>query len=122
MKFAKVMFLHLSVSHSVHRGAVCLSAYWDTPSPPGAYPLPGADTPQCTVHAGRYGQQASGTHPTGMHTCYLSSPVLSSLNGVPSVQLPVQWMVNAFNHSGTKQDKNHSLLIGKWSLPIVGKE
>ena len=22
------------------------------------------------VHAGRYGQQAGGTHPTGMHTCY----------------------------------------------------
>ena len=29
---------------------------------------PRADTP-CAVHAGRYGQQASGTHPTGMHTC-----------------------------------------------------
>ena len=22
------------------------------------------------VHAGRYGQQAGGTHPTGMHTCF----------------------------------------------------
>ena len=30
---------------------------------------PGADTPSPTVHAGRYGQQAGGTHPTGMHTC-----------------------------------------------------
>ena len=29
-KFAKVMFLHLSVSHSVHGGGVCLSACWDT--------------------------------------------------------------------------------------------
>ena len=27
----------------------------------------GADTPP--VHAGRYGQQACGMHPTGMHTC-----------------------------------------------------
>ena len=27
------MFLHLSVSHSVHMGGVCFSAYWDTPSP-----------------------------------------------------------------------------------------
>ena len=26
-------------------------------------------TPQ-TVHAGRYGQQAGGTHPTGMHSCF----------------------------------------------------
>ena len=26
--------------------------------------------PLRTVHAGRYGQQAGGTHPTGMHTCF----------------------------------------------------
>ena len=47
MKFVKVMFLHLSVSHSVHRG-VGLSAYWDTP--PGQTPL-GADIPpaQCML-------------------------------------------------------------------------
>ena len=36
------MFLHLSVSHSVHRGGrrgVSLSACWDTPPiPPGRYP------------------------------------------------------------------------------------
>ena len=25
------------------------------------------------VHVGRYGQQAAGTHPTGMHTSYKSS-------------------------------------------------
>ena len=37
-KFAKVMFLHLPVSHSVHGAwSVCFSACWDTP--------PGADTP-----------------------------------------------------------------------------
>ena len=52
-KCAKVIFLHLSVSHSVHRGCgVCLSACWDTPPgrhpphPQGADTLPGADTPQ----------------------------------------------------------------------------
>ena len=50
----KVMFLHLSVSHSVHR-RVCLSACWDTPTlgrhhplgrhlPLGRHP-PRADTP-----------------------------------------------------------------------------
>ena len=63
-KFAKVMFLHLSVSHSVHRGSGCLSqcmlgntpqppAQEQTPweqTPPGRHPLrsrhpPGADTP-----------------------------------------------------------------------------
>ena len=32
------------------------------------YP-PGADTPPCAVHAGRYGQQAGGMHPTGMQSC-----------------------------------------------------
>ena len=106
-KFAKVMFLHLSVSHSVH-GGQCLPQYmlgytpttskadtpWsrhlpgaDTPqeqTPPRSRPPPreqtpqGADTPPpkeqtppCTVHAGRYGQQAGGTHPTGMHTCLI---------------------------------------------------
>ena len=25
--------------------------------------------PSRAVHAGRYGQQAGGTHPTGMHSC-----------------------------------------------------
>ena len=54
---AKVIFLHLSVIHSVHRGGVCLSACWDTtppgsrpPTPPEQNPLraepPGADTPR----------------------------------------------------------------------------
>ena len=32
-------------------------------------PYTGADPPHA-VHAGRYGQQSGGTHPTGMHTCY----------------------------------------------------
>ena len=34
----------------------------------------GAGTPRagipCAVHAGRYGQQAGGMHPTGMHSCF----------------------------------------------------
>ena len=38
------------------------------------YTHPRQQTPQeqttpCAVHAGRYGHQASGMHPTGMHTC-----------------------------------------------------
>ena len=44
--------------------------------PPGRY-IPRAGTPPGqvhphpprAVHAGRYGQQAGGTHPTGMHSC-----------------------------------------------------
>ena len=39
----------------------------DTPTGAGT-PL-GVDTPLCAVHVGRYGQQAGGTHPTGMQSC-----------------------------------------------------
>ena len=39
--------------------------------PPGADP-PGPGLPLRGVHAGRYGQQAGGTHPTGMHTCWFN--------------------------------------------------
>ena len=46
------------VCHSVHRG-------WQTP----LLGRPPMQTPPCTVHAGRYGQQAGGMHATGMHTC-----------------------------------------------------
>ena len=62
------------VCHSVHRG-FCLSACWDSRlpgsrhSPRSRQPPPGANTPR-TVHAERYGQQAGGTYPTGMHTCF----------------------------------------------------
>ena len=76
------MFLHLSVSHSVHKG-VSASVHAEI-HPPGSRSPQEADTlppgsrhplqaitpleadPPCAVHAGRYGQQAGGTHPTGM--------------------------------------------------------
>ena len=50
---------------------------WSRPPPsrhpPSRHP-PGAggpreQTPPCAVHAGRYGQQAGGMHPTGMQSC-----------------------------------------------------
>ena len=45
------------------------------PPPPGRYTPqqvqpPAGTPPPGAVHAGRYGQQAGGTHPTGMHSCY----------------------------------------------------
>ena len=43
----------------------------DQVHPPGLGTPPGPDTPPRAVHAGRYGQQAGGTHPTGMHSCCL---------------------------------------------------
>ena len=62
--WGKVIFLHLSVILFTVGGGVCLSACWDTHPPPGPDPpSPGG------VHAVRYGQQAGGTHPTGMHSC-----------------------------------------------------
>ena len=59
-KFAKVMFLHLSVSHSVHGGGVCMGGSG------GLGSLPPLDTTG-------YGQRAGGTHPTEMHSLLLFS-------------------------------------------------
>ena len=53
-KFAKVMFLHLSVSHSVHRGGLHRGL--------GRPPPPPSDTTG-------YSQRAGGTYPTEMHSC-----------------------------------------------------
>ena len=57
--------------HSVHRGGgVCRSACWDTTPQEQTFP-PDQTPPPGTVHAGRYGQQAGGMHPTGMQSCRL---------------------------------------------------
>ena len=42
--------------------------FWDQVHPPGTRYTPQAGTSPRAVHAGRYGQQAGGTHPTGMHS------------------------------------------------------
>ena len=69
-KFAKVMFIHPSVSHSVHRGVciqgVCILGGWIcgvSASRGGLGRPPPSDTTG-------YGQRAGGTHPTGMHSCF----------------------------------------------------
>ena len=79
---AKVMFLHLSVSHSVHR-SVCTCSQWGVPAhippesrytPPGRYTPPTqAGTPPWQVHPpGRYTPQACTpprqVHPPGRYT------------------------------------------------------
>ena len=71
--------------HSVHRGVSApVHAGIHTPprdqrqTPPSSRHHPLEQTPARednppapeAVHAGRYGQQAGGTHPTGMNTCY----------------------------------------------------
>ena len=85
--WGKVMLLHLSVTLFT---GVCPIACWDTPPrhtsprqiPPGQTPSLWADNPplgrqppppwQTSPHPPNttgYGQQAGGTHPTGMHSC-----------------------------------------------------
>ena len=62
------MFLHLSVSHSVHRGGVPGPPPGQVHAPPRAgTPQAGTPRPQCMLG---YGQQAGGTHPTRMHSCF----------------------------------------------------
>ena len=69
------------VSAPLHAGIHPVADTIRSITPPGGDPLGhhlpgsrhplGADTswnPPCTVHAGRYGQRAGGTHSTGMHT------------------------------------------------------
>ena len=84
-KFAKVMFSQVL---SVHRGGVCPIACLDTPPGtrgrhnPGQTP-PWARHPPCRHHLPvpcmlGYGQQAGGTHPTGMHSCFLRRYVYSN--------------------------------------------
>ena len=68
---------------AVHRGEY-LGRYPRTVTPPGRYTPLGRCTPRAgtpwqvhpspgAVHAGRYWQQAGGTHPTGMHSCYVGN-------------------------------------------------
>ena len=67
-------YVFTCVCDSVHGGGV-----------PASVP-PGADTPPPrAVHAGRYGQQAGGTHPTGMHCCNMfnTSPRTSQEDSLP---------------------------------------
>ena len=58
--WGKVIYSVACVKNSVHSGDG--GSTWAGTPPRQVHP-PGA------VHAGRYGQQAGGTHPTGMHSC-----------------------------------------------------
>ena len=72
--WGKVIFSEACVKNLSTSGeGVYPIACWDTPpqdqrqtTPP---PHGSRHSPSTAVHAGRYGQQAGGTHPTGMHTC-----------------------------------------------------
>ena len=71
-KFAKVMFLHVSVILSTGGWGLpqCMLGYQHLPPRAQTPPPPGTRHPLCAVHAGRYGQRAGGMHHTGMQSCY----------------------------------------------------
>ena len=75
--WGKVMFLHVCVilftgggSAPLHAG-IHRSSTGPEAAPPPSRTL-GLDTPPSAVHAGRYGQQAGSTHPTGMQSCFFN--------------------------------------------------
>ena len=76
--WAKVIFSQACVKNSVHRAeGVCLSTCWDTPPKPGRPPPPREQTPPGPgrhppgKQTPAYGLRAAGTHPTGMHSCFV---------------------------------------------------
>ena len=72
-KFAKVTFSQASVCPQWGGVSAPLHARihpLQEQTPPRGSRHPPEQTPPA-VHAGRYGQRAGGTHPTGMHTCRL---------------------------------------------------
>ena len=81
---AKVMFLHLSVSHSVHRGGCTCSQEGTCPPPIGSRYPPGRHTPQvgtppsrCTPLAGTPPGQVHPSrqvHPPGRYTPWAGTP------------------------------------------------
>ena len=82
---AKVMFLHLSVSHSAHRWGGSASVHAGTPphppragTPPEvgtplgpAPPRPGTPLEQSPPPPPADSYCVDGTHPTGMHSCFI---------------------------------------------------
>ena len=92
--WGKVIFLHLSVILFTEGGglAYCMVGYppspprpeagtpppgirqppWEQAPPPLGAGTPPEQTPPSAVHAGRYEQQAGGTHPTGMQSVSVS--------------------------------------------------
>ena len=73
--WGNVIFSEACVKNSVHGGGG--STWAGTPLgqvhpqqvQPSCRYTPQAGTPPGAVHVGVYGQQAGGTHPTGMHSC-----------------------------------------------------
>ena len=75
-------YVFTAVCDSVHGGGLsqCMLGYHPPPrsrhppeqTPPWSRHTPPPGSSPCAVHAGRYGQQAGGMHPTGMQSCFLT--------------------------------------------------
>ena len=103
-------YVFTRVCNSVHKGGGgclphCMLGYthvpWDqrqaAPPPPdqapnGSWHHPEPATPG-PVHAGRYGQQAAGMHPTGMQSCSKIFPGFSKFPGIFSLFLKYDFQV-----------------------------
>ena len=82
---SKVMFLHLSVHGGVSASGRGVSATPQAAIPWADIPPLGRHPPvQCMLG---YGQQAGGTHPTGMHSCFPLSMILKQRNLVVAAEL-----------------------------------
>ena len=84
------------VCHSVHRGE------WQTP--PWEQTPSGSRHPPYAVHAGRYGQQSGGMHPTGMHSCCdcdcdSFSPYRKKHNNIYIINPRCEWTITAAIYS-----------------------
>ena len=86
--WGKVIFSETCVKNSVHGGwgttvggglPQCMLGY-HLPPEPGTPP----GTPPPAEHAGRYGQRAGGTHPTGMQYCF---PIVFIIVQNPNVDI-----------------------------------
>ena len=135
------MFLHVSVILSTGGGLPqCMLGYHPqgpgTPLGPGTHPEqtphPGPGTPQTrhppcdqaspggrhppsTLHAGRYGQEAGGMHPTGMQSCY-SNVFTHVIHG--------DYKLNTLNENMNQKNKNTKLIllkINRWHTMHSGK-
>ena len=70
---------------------------------------PRADTPR-SRHAGRYGQQAGGMHPTGMHTCSFTFLEIDATHKIRTLESRVHFCILLVSNS----------LTGPWGGSYLG--
>ena len=91
-------------------GGICLSACWDTTllpgkadppwqgDPSGKETPPGNTDPPCAVHAGRYGEQAGGMHPTGMYFLFWLNFSRSCIKSIARMRFYILTKLRTFGY------------------------